>query len=231
MTANSETDVSSPLGTPTRRTIVKGAAWTIPVLALATQTPAAAASAVVCPSVPGGAGWVTGNPQTGSLTAAAGLNGWGGTGYNNGAGQSNVFVSLRDNAGTTDPATVSTSVSLPFQAGGIYTFTIQVLSQHGDLTQRPVPTRASTVQTLDISLGGTQLEFFSTYADVTGGTQTVIRNSTSSYPWQTYTYTYYATTSGLQTLSYLFTLPPHIGVSQDDIFATLPVFTSCVVGA
>ncbi|AZZ56874.1 hypothetical protein C5E08_13840 [Rathayibacter iranicus] len=55
-----------------RRTLVKGAAWSIPVVSLAVATPAAAASnSFVCPTVPASSGW----------TGASGLDGdSGGTG-------------------------------------------------------------------------------------------------------------------------------------------------------
>ncbi|NRD08994.1 hypothetical protein [Rathayibacter agropyri] len=49
-----------------RRTLVEGAAWSIPVVAVALATPAAAAStAFVCPSVPASSGWTGAQGITG----------------------------------------------------------------------------------------------------------------------------------------------------------------------
>lgn len=43
-----------------RRTLVKGAAWSVPVVSLAVATPAAAASnSFVCPTVPASSGWTS----------------------------------------------------------------------------------------------------------------------------------------------------------------------------
>ncbi|WP_018158211.1 hypothetical protein [Demetria terragena] len=49
----------SALPEPSRRTIAKGAAWAVPVLAVASTAPAAAASEPECPSVAPGSEWQT----------------------------------------------------------------------------------------------------------------------------------------------------------------------------
>lgn len=54
-----------------RRTIVKGAAWTVPVVAVAMATPAAAASNTSCPTVPAASAWVLSSTQ-GNIQAGTG---------------------------------------------------------------------------------------------------------------------------------------------------------------
>lgn len=67
-----------------RRTIVKGTAWTIPVVAVAMATPAAAASeAFVCPTVPATSGWSDAKGITGD-TSGTGKYGWTNNDWDNG---------------------------------------------------------------------------------------------------------------------------------------------------
>lgn len=76
-----------------RRTLVKGAAWTIPVVSLAIATPAAAASnSFVCPTVPASSGW-TGPSGLEGNSGGTGSYGWSGDQWNNSkdATQSNSF--------------------------------------------------------------------------------------------------------------------------------------------
>lgn len=59
-----------------RRTLVEGAAWSIPVVAVALATPAAAASSpFVCPSVPASSGWTSPQGIKGDSTGT-GNYGW-----------------------------------------------------------------------------------------------------------------------------------------------------------
>lgn len=63
-----------------RRTLVKGAAWTIPVVSLAIATPAAAASnSFVCPTVPASSGWTGPSGLNGDSSGTGGY-GWTGDG-------------------------------------------------------------------------------------------------------------------------------------------------------
>ncbi|VXB73763.1 conserved hypothetical protein [Microbacterium sp. 8M] len=220
-------NASEPRGV-SRRTLVRGAAWSVPVIAVAAATPLAAASVVTpCAEIPAESTWITQSPVSGGLTGAANLNGWGGTGLQ--PQQSNVFVSLRDNASTTSPVTVRTSTTITIgKPNTTVTFVLNGLAQHGGLQQQPVPTRASTVQFVDIAIDGNLVAKFSTYADQTpGATQLPIRTATNSYPWGTYNFSYFFPTAGTHTLTYDFHLPAATPTSQDDIFLTSPRVASC----
>lgn len=77
---------------PSRRSVTRGALWTVPVVAVATAAPAYAASPCNCPEF-----WVPGFPASGTLgggwamTADGGTSGGGTDGFSNGS-----FVTVAD---------------------------------------------------------------------------------------------------------------------------------------
>lgn len=94
-----------------RRTIMAGAAWTIPVIATATATPAMAASGFACPTTPPGQAWI-GPTNFGGDRSGTGSYGW---------GDSTTWWNTKD-ATHADTFSYDIEFSLDVVAGHTYTF-------------------------------------------------------------------------------------------------------------
>ncbi len=202
----------SRLPAPTRRTLVRSTAWTVPLVATGVAAPAFAASP--CPAIPFQAHWVRLSPATGSLDANT-------NGFVTQAGVQR-FQSVDDNLSYTNDATVTlTNGSLAVVSGRTYTFTISVSAAYGSS-----PTAFSIKQLLDVQIGGVSLLRLATRA--TAG-YTTLSMSTSGPTVSTYSFNYTATTTGNVTYRYLFTLPDLDipAFAQDDIAVSAPDITGC----
>ena len=200
-----------------RRTIVKGVAWSIPVIAATAATPLASASITpVCPTVSQSdfGGWVnqgaplfsgTGKQNTGWFRTFNGLTG---------------FLSMTDSgdwcgACNSPLAYVITDVVIPVTAGTTYTFAIQGVGGYGN-DNNNANTRW---QGVDILVNGVTMWSGTTRDALTPGLG--IQNIVFSYvaqPGQTSI-----------TLTYKFRIPPRprqdaLG-ANDDILLTAPTIT------
>lgn len=132
----------------TRRTVVRGAAWSVPVVAIAAQAPAFAAS--VCGQVPyTQPGWVFVSPASGAVRPNTGGNGLVTTG-----GIERYRSELDNNSSAsesvaTNNMTVTATRTLTLVAGRVYTFSFSILSNYGNNNSA-----ISQNQYLQIQLGG-----------------------------------------------------------------------------
>lgn len=164
-----------------RRTIVKGAAWTVPVVAVAMATPAAAASeAFVCPTVPASTGWTGASGITGS-TAGGGYYRW--------SDDKTEWVNTKD---ATQTSSLSYYIEFSFKgvAGHTYNFNWSAYANGA----------ANNVSYVayDVAIGGTKIYSASTdgnagttgYLDPNTGTTTTASHSFTPTTDGTYTFRY-----------------------------------------
>lgn len=191
-----------------RRRVVAGAAWTIPVLALATAAPLAAASPE-CPSIATPDGWTVVN--SGPLRVNTNPE------YNNRFGgalmplptnNANSYLSVQDRV-VAQTATVTLSRTFTPVSGVTYTFTFDAR----------VTANLTTRQLLQVFVGGTSLFYRTTQQ--AGGLPLL----TPGVAGATYSFTWTAPNSSLTTFSYQFQIPQTSG-DNDDIRVSLPTITS-----
>ncbi|WP_424464095.1 hypothetical protein [Pseudoclavibacter helvolus] len=199
--------------TPARRTVLLGAAWTTPVVALAVAAPAAVAS-TPCPDFGDFASWTV-NIQGEVIGSTGGL------GFVASMDPS-VFESVADNALTGNPTFIFVRSSFTAVAGRTYNFFIDLQSNYGN------PGNNSAPNSLDIFMGGTRV-FYGTSRP---GTYPQLPLTTPPASTQTATYTRFpltftATTSGTTEVLYRFTLESRgTRIVSDDIRVSVPVFIS-----
>lgn len=215
----------------TRRSVVRGAAWSVPAVAVAAQAPAFAAS----PCSPVSLSSFTAPALViGSLRAASGTNGL----ITNGvqryqSEQDNTKDSTNtQNAANRTEFTVSTTLTL--QVGRPYTFTFDVLSRYAADT-----IAKSQNQFLVVSLGGTDLLKLSkgvrndTYVgDLATAGYTTLSTSTAGAVQQSFTAPTFTPTVASNTLIYRFILPALTGTvaanfGNADISISAPTITGC----
>jgi len=200
---------------PTRRTIVLGAAWSVPAVTVCTTLPAFAASGP-CPSIAqtDWSAWV----NTGQGLTSGSLNGWTGTTTHYGVAG---FWSVANNAEAKDTWTdadlayVTTEVIVPVAAGVTYTFAFDAGSGWGN-NRHDADTR---YQTVDVLVNGVS-KWTGTTAD--GG------NLLPSNGVQHLSFSYTAAAGETSiVLTYKFTLPPAPAgqTANDDICISSPVIT------
>lgn len=163
-----------------RRSVVSGAAWAIPVIAVATAAPAAAASVppAVCPVAPQPAGW------TGPIVTSGNLNGTGTMGWNG-----TNWATTKD---STTTASLQYYIEFPYNqvAGTTYTFNLNVTANGAAANV--------TFAYLSIVAGGQALWSASTNS---AGSQPNYMPPTNVT--QPVTVSYTATTTGTTTFRYL----------------------------
>ncbi|ALJ19207.1 hypothetical protein [Microbacterium sp. No. 7] len=204
---------------PTRRSVVRGAAWSLPVIAAAITVPTAAATtpAPACPSITMG-DWSSWRNQGQALVPAGGVNGHNGW-FRSHRGLTG-FVSMLDSAacapGSNTPvAYVLTDVTIPVTPGTTYVFTFQGVGGWGNSNDN----RNTRFQQVEVRINGITMW--------SGDTRTNLHPDRGI---QSYSFVYVASPgqTGI-TLTYRFAIPPRprcdaLG-ANDDIVLTSPLIT------
>lgn len=217
----------------TRRTVVRGAAWSVPVVAIAAQAPAFAAS--TCLPVPAITGWSSTSSAASTFQALSGANGFSTDYASDGI---NRYLSERDSSATNAVATNATiSLSTPITGltvGTTYSITFHLVSRFANDDVSAAAT--SQVQGVRATLGSTvlfsrQKRKASNAVNLSGYTD--LSNSPviagGSKVKDTIVVNYTATASST-TLTYLFTLPGRnnsFAAGSADIAISAPVFSNC----
>ncbi|WP_424464084.1 hypothetical protein [Pseudoclavibacter helvolus] len=150
------TATPEPSENTSRRTLIAGAAWTVPVIALTAATPARAASQFVCPPVPADAEWTAIERQTG-----VGPYYWEGTGANR------SFNYFKDSNSPTNPFQLEMRANLAVVSGRTYRVSYAI--QTGDGCN---PTAGTTNTNFDAFIAGTFIGGRSTKAGFGNPVQT-----------------------------------------------------------
>ena len=224
-----------------RRTVIKGAAWSIPVLAATAAAPAFAASVHNCPDNPAGGGI---NPiSSGAWTwvKSANTNGAPAGMLNSTSNTFNMWVDSTSPVGT-NTATVTATANISVTAGCQYPLTLTIQTQGGYFgVGSPVTTGCTTRNTnLQVSVGGANIfPLLSTQA-VGGGTVVPFPvetpNANGGCPSNfgfgspvVIPATYVATTTGLVQIKMQFTMWGNNNAgNNDDIHATLAFAGPCL---
>lgn len=229
-------------GAPSRRTLIIAGAWSVPVIALASATPAFAASndGSTCPKGPvtvlRGTSGISGT----LLASQTGYTGWLPVGPSGNAKGSYVgdptvagFTSGADTA-TREQVVITASYSFTAVANASYAVAFSVVGGYGSYNNS---TSYSERQSLDVDAirGGstTSLKKVSlvhtntvrrTDADMKNGGYTLFAPSAGQQP---YTATYLATAAGTVTIRYTFTMDRRrtTNLVNDDLWVTAPVVT------
>lgn len=182
-----------------RRTIVKGAAWSVPIIAATAATPFAAASTAPCPVLPRSTSWALNQNASGIV--------WNNNFAANAA--NNNFGNSGDAYPGTGNASVRASTTMNVVAGTTYTFTFSTL--------QPTPIQQWTV-----------LQFIVNGANIWQGITRNINPAFHWLPsgvLQTWNVTWTAPTTGSVPIQFDWVMgdpngfnPPH----NDDIFVTVP---------
>ncbi|OZB83358.1 hypothetical protein [Microbacterium sp. 13-71-7] len=202
-----------------RRTVIKGAAWSVPVIAAATALPHAAASPACSVTVPGWSGWSGSN--TGSFTA--------GTCGNPQPEPNGMWWQWCD-ASTTSNYTLTKCATVTMVAGKTYTITFTTQANRSN----PVPDSPAN---LVLAIGGAQVWAGYTVGSTgksanPGGAnaqQLTTAGNGSNFTNQTWTVLYTAPTTGDVLICYTWTAYQRTSAngsaSTDDIGTSLPSIT------
>jgi hypothetical protein len=219
MTHTENSSMQPSLAGVQRRTVIKGAAWSVPVIAAAIAVPAHAASAnPPCATLPTGqVGWTLTDPLSGRGQSAGAVNSWRTVDGQLGFRQYNDNFYRR-----TNPAAVNyvTRLRATFDAvaGTEYVFTFRLLGNSANSPE-------NIVSTMGVVVGGATLQTFSTQPAAAPGTQVPMGPVNATTGSQVYTVSWTAPTSGMTTFDYIFTMYP-VGTQQitynDDIWVSLP---------
>lgn len=201
-------DHCSGLPPTSRRQVVRGISWTLPVVAVATTAPAFAASPAPCPLVPAASQW-TPTSISGTLSSKADDYQW----YT----ATDKWVIYKDNGSTTTSLTFTSSSptfavvpGLTLQGG--FTF----YWQFGNSASSQ-----STGGTFDILINGIVVKSIATRSAAAGAAQAT---TTQSFP-----FTVPAGTTSI-VVTYRFVLSPRSGVpASDDIIVSRLGFSNCTV--
>lgn len=194
------------LGT-TRRTLVRGAAWSVPVVSLAVTVPAYAASPIPCPVIPQPAQW-TATTATGTLASKADDYQWYTT--------TNKWVIYKDNGSTTASLTfASSSPAIAVTPGATYNGSFSFYWQYGNGASAQ-----STGGTFDVLVNGVSVKSLTTRTAAVG--------ATAATTTQTFSYVAPAGTTSI-VITYRYVLTPRVNAASDDIIVTAPSFSTCTV--
>ncbi|MFE7019923.1 hypothetical protein [Microbacterium sp. NPDC057650] len=222
MDAGNEVDDAEGVTRLRRRTVIRGAAWAVPVIAVAVAAPATAASAFTCPPVSAAAEWAVAIPArdtSGEFTTS------GNAAWVSIDGRSAWQLS-KDNRSATQDAFAETFSEIDMVSGATYTFMIEVAANYLNNTPPNPGNMNIGGQSIQIRLNGISVQDYTTRAAWSGGTQ-ISMGTSGSRQWNTFTFTYTATSSGPVAIDYFNRLAP--GLSNDDILVAMPVLVSCVV--
>jgi len=189
--------------TVSRRTVMRAAAWSVPVIAVAAAVPLASASIeMVCPETPPGSEWETAL-EFGTLSAA------GYTGWLNDA----LFVSDKDATLYATGTIFRTQTTFEAVAGTTYDFTLESGGVWASAGGRPTAQQdyIHGGQNVTISMGGVQALQLSTRPDASGLPGTQIPMSNNQVIFNPFAFSYAATATGPVTIVFRYILA---GVSQ-----------------
>lgn len=192
--------------TPSRATVVKGAAWAIPTIAVAGAVPAFAASRP-CPSVPSGSQWTT--TYSGTLgSTSSGSYAWNAAGT-----QWSVY---RDNGSSANTLTFTTSTTISgLIVNQTYTMQLSIRWGYGNGVANQ-----SNGGSARVNIGGMTRLNRATRTSGDGGLGT--SPGVSNY---SITFTANATSMPLQ---YQVVLNPRTLQASDDFVFTAPTFSNCI---
>lgn len=210
--SRADNQTSNQTGT-TRRSVVRGAAWSVPVVAAAAAAPAFAASPIPCPVVPPGSTWnvttsgTLGRDTTGGYT-------WDGASWS-------VY---RDNGSTSATLTFTTTPQAPVAVvpGATYQVSFSFFWGYGNGNPNQ-----STGGTFDVLFNGQSVKSLATRTaavDANAGTNGVQPGTTT----QTFTYVVPAGQTSM-TIAYRYILQARTQQSNDDIVVGPLQFTACTV--
>lgn len=214
---------TTPLA-PTRRTVLRAAAWSLPVVAAAVATPLTAASTPALPAcafLPTvSAAWTLEDPRSGRNQDAGANNSWRTVDGRLGYRQYNDNFYRVTNAAAVDYVSAITAT---FDAveGVTYVFTFFLLGN-------VAAAQTQIVTTMDVTIGGTSQQRFSTKPAQSAGTQVPMGPVNATTGSQQFSVTWIAPTSGPTTFEYVWTMPPvaATGITyNDDIWVSLPVIS------
>ena len=214
MTAEESGSKTSTDSQAQRRTVLRGAAWATPVVAVVVAAPAFAASRVSCPVLPtSAAGWTT--TTSGTLgPAASGGFGWNPAGAN--------FSVYRDNGSITANLVVTSTTTVAVTPGATYTVTFPYTWGYGNGNAL-----VSTQGTFAVLFNGVVQKSLTTRTAAVDSAPASPITSEPGTTTQTFSYTVPAGQTSL-TITYRQTLTPSILTANDDINVGRPVFGNCV---
>lgn len=186
--------------------MVAGAAWSVPVIALAAAAPASAASQFVCPPVPANASWVASSTGTGSGNTQGNQGAsWAGT------GATRNFTFQRDNASTASNYVLRLTAPLSVVTGRTYQI------RYAIQTQRGCNGSTTTVNTnFDGYIAGQRVGGRSTKSGFGNQLQDPPACNAGYTAAQTISLNYTATSTGTVQLEMRFTAFPTTGGNNDD---------------
>ncbi|MGO2748645.1 MAG: hypothetical protein ACTIA6_01175 [Pseudoclavibacter sp.] len=202
-----------------RRSLVKGAAWSVPLIALAAAAPHAAASDEIdCEYYNDFDNWDVVRTG-GSFNTNTGVVGWL-------SGAPSVFVIQQDNNSTSSQATLTLSSELATVAGRTYSFDFRIQSNYGD------PANEANWMRLQI-LAGTQSLYRGTTRNASGQWTQIPHTNwpVNPIPYQTLSASFVAAQTGFTTITYKVTVAERLGskfAANDDIRVSVPRFARCL---
>ncbi|MBM3715204.1 MAG: hypothetical protein FJW64_05600 [Actinobacteria bacterium] len=214
-------DTTAPVGDDVaagmkRRTILAGAAWSVPVIAVATASPAFAAT-TTCPTINTDSSWTRshkGDTGDGAFDTIDGRR---------------VFSVTTDNTAPVNSgqhAYAWMTTNIQVEAGKTYTFTYDLEGNYGNYS-KTTSSPADASWYIDDSRVSSN---YGTQPSRTGAdTQIPIQERRSdSRPWKTYTFSYKATETKTVALKWMVDLSDRSGseVGTDDVHVSLPT-VSC----
>ncbi|PPF94244.1 hypothetical protein C5E13_18460 [Pseudoclavibacter sp. RFBI4] len=206
----------TPDASPSRRTIVASAAWSIPVVAMAAAAPVAAASTTVCPTLPALSTWTRQFPVSGTP-------GLGSAGTRNGARGEELYVTA-EAAPNTGNLVIRFSTTMNVVAGTTYNFNFSYGSNYGNFNQA-----TSTRAAVRLDVGPNPTTIFNGSSRALAGNTTLPNNTGNPYTnYGNSNPSFTATTTGSITVAYVFVMTPTTPtgtVRTDDIAITRPIIT------
>ncbi|MFC4138442.1 MULTISPECIES: hypothetical protein [unclassified Microbacterium] len=206
-----------------RRNVVTGGIWSVPIIAAAVGTPLAAASAVACPEISDGATWATAVPAAGTSVGftGAGVNAWGTV------NERRVWRISRDADSTTEDAYAETYTTIDMVAGVEYTFSLEISANYAYYTEPIDP--AAGGHEVQVQINGQVVQEYTTRTAWSPRTQIPLSPPSGARVWTTFTFTYTATSTGPAVYRYLNRLgATTTASSSDDVFISQPVLVACI---
>ncbi len=190
-----------------RRSVVRGAAWTVPVVAVATTAPAFAASAIPCPVVPPSSQWSATTITSGTPSSKVDGYAW--------DTAADKWIVYKDNASSSTTAMVLATTSPPFAVvpGSTNTGSFTFYWQYGNGAASQ-----SAQGTFEVLLNGSTV-------------LTTLTRPGTTQAFTTQAISFVAPAgSSTATLTYRYTIEPPAGKpASDDIVVTKVAFGSCTV--
>lgn len=191
--------------TPSRRRLMRGAAWAVPTVIVTSAAPAFAASPVACPPTPTPGAWTTSHSGTLGPTTTGGY-GWSPSEPYN-------FNEYQDNGSSSATLVITTTTTINVISGTTYTLNTPMTWGYGNGNASQ-----STTQTVALSIDTTQV-----FSVTSRSSQLGAAGTTTNVPG-----TYTANSTGPVTMRLTFTLAPKTQQANDDFTVFAPKFTRCM---